>query len=169
MCRKTFYTTVRFQICGTSLEKNPVWVWRLGVHILWPQCICYCITNIVIFVIVILFFYLRDWGPTSSYMNWSVRADLPTPPLPTIITLWRAKEFGVLGLFAAIIPKKGVKQAGGGVYSAYSVQARESEKRKKHRLTVMRLVCHAQQRSQWLQCIMGTRWRAAPDVTGTEQ
>ena len=26
---------------------------------------------------------------TSSYMNWRVSADLPTPPEPTIITLWR--------------------------------------------------------------------------------
>ena len=25
---------------------------------------------------------------TSSYMNWRVRADLPTPPLPTMMTLW---------------------------------------------------------------------------------
>ena len=28
-----------------------------------------------------------DKKPTSSYMNCSVSADLPTPPLPTIITL----------------------------------------------------------------------------------
>lgn len=30
-------------------------------------------------------------------------ADLPTPPLPTIITLWRAKELRFLLLLAAIV------------------------------------------------------------------
>lgn len=40
---------------------------------------------------------------TSSYINWSVSADLPTPPLPTIITLWRAKELWFLLLLAAIV------------------------------------------------------------------
>lgn len=30
-------------------------------------------------------------------------ADLPTPPLPTIITLWRAKELWFLLLLAAIV------------------------------------------------------------------
>lgn len=35
-------------------------------------------------------------------MNWSVRADLPTPPLPTIITLWRAREFCPFGFAAAM-------------------------------------------------------------------
>lgn len=35
---------------------------------------------------------------TSSYINWSVRADLPTPPDPTIMTLWRA---GAGGFFLA--------------------------------------------------------------------
>lgn len=39
---------------------------------------------------------------TSSYMNWSVRADFPTPPLPTIITLWSAREFCPFGLAAAM-------------------------------------------------------------------
>ena len=39
---------------------------------------------------------------TSSYMNWRVRADFPTPPLPTIITLWRAREFCPFGLAAAM-------------------------------------------------------------------
>lgn len=42
---------------------------------------------------------------TSSYMNWSVRADLPTPPLPTIITLWRAREFCPFGFAAAMAPR----------------------------------------------------------------
>lgn len=37
---------------------------------------------------------------TSSYMNWSVRADFPTPPLPTIITLWTT---GWLGVFLEAI------------------------------------------------------------------
>lgn len=41
---------------------------------------------------------------TSSYMNWSVRADFPTPPLPTIITLWSAREFCPFGLAAAMAP-----------------------------------------------------------------
>lgn len=40
--------------------------------------------------------------PTSSYMNWSVRADFPTPPLPTMITLCRVSEFWPLGLAAAM-------------------------------------------------------------------
>lgn len=40
---------------------------------------------------------------TSSYINWRVSADLPTPPLPTIITLWRAKELWFLLLLAAIV------------------------------------------------------------------
>ena len=40
---------------------------------------------------------------TSSYMNCRVRADLPTPPLPTMITLWRARELWLLFLFAAIL------------------------------------------------------------------
>jgi len=40
---------------------------------------------------------------TSSYMNCRVRADLPTPPLPTMITLCRARELWLLLLFAAIL------------------------------------------------------------------
>lgn len=40
--------------------------------------------------------------PTSSYMNWSVRADFPTPPLPTMITLCRAREFWPFGFAAAM-------------------------------------------------------------------
>lgn len=39
---------------------------------------------------------------TSSYMNWSVRADFPTPPLPTMITLCRAREFWPFGFAAAM-------------------------------------------------------------------
>lgn len=39
---------------------------------------------------------------TSSYINCRVRADLPTPPLPTIITLCRASEFCPFGLAAAM-------------------------------------------------------------------
>lgn len=39
---------------------------------------------------------------TSSYMNWRVRADLPTPPLPTIMTLCRARELWFLLLLAAM-------------------------------------------------------------------
>lgn len=34
--------------------------------------------------------YNRNVNHTSSYMNCSVSADLPTPPLPTIMTLCRA-------------------------------------------------------------------------------
>lgn len=41
--------------------------------------------------------------PTSSYINWSVRADFPTPPLPTMITLCRAREFWPLGFAAAMV------------------------------------------------------------------
>lgn len=36
-------------------------------------------------------------------MNCRVRADLPTPPLPTMITLWRASELWLLLLLAAIL------------------------------------------------------------------
>lgn len=39
---------------------------------------------------------------TSSYINCSVKADFPTPPLPTMMTLCKANEFCPLGLFAAI-------------------------------------------------------------------
>jgi len=40
---------------------------------------------------------------TSSYMNWRVRADFPTPPLPTMMTLWRAREFWPLGFAVAMV------------------------------------------------------------------
>ena len=40
---------------------------------------------------------------TSSYMNCSVRADFPTPPLPTMITLCNARELWFLPLLAAIV------------------------------------------------------------------
>ncbi len=39
---------------------------------------------------------------TSSYMNCRVRADFPTPPLPTIITLCSARELWFLLLLVAI-------------------------------------------------------------------
>lgn len=41
-------------------------------------------------------------GLTSSYMNCKVRADFPTPPLPTIITLCSARELWFLLLLVAI-------------------------------------------------------------------
>lgn len=36
-------------------------------------------------------------------MNCKVKADFPTPPLPTMITLWRASEFCPFGLAAAMV------------------------------------------------------------------
>lgn len=108
---------------------------------------------------------LPDRSPTSSYMNWSVSADLPTPPLPTIITLWRAREFGALGLLAVIFqknePMEVVRRRG--LLSLLSLAKEIWGKKEKHQFT------SALGRSQPLQCIVGTPWRAAPDVSGTKQ
>lgn len=49
---------------------------------------------------------------TSSYMNCRVRADLPTPPLPTMITLWRTRDVWFLFLPEAMT--EACRQRGGG-------------------------------------------------------
>lgn len=62
---------------------------------------------------------------TSSYMNWRVRADFPTPPLPTIITLWRAREFCPFGLAAAMARCTKRSEWKGGESSTWSWRWRE--------------------------------------------
>lgn len=62
--------------------------------ILQSSFINYLMKHVTIYATDSLFQHLAresesKWvGSTSSYMNWSVSADLPTPPLPTMITLW---------------------------------------------------------------------------------
>lgn len=46
-------------------------------------------------------------------MNCRVRADLPTPPLPTMITLWRAREFCPLGLLVVMTAHTQTHSQGG--------------------------------------------------------
>lgn len=75
------------------------------VHISWPcQGFCSYILYIWAFQGVCPYIqHLNLRHLTSSYMNWRVRADLPTPPLPTIMTLCRARELWFLLLLAAIL------------------------------------------------------------------
>lgn len=58
------------------------------------------------------------WGLTSSYMNCSVSADFPTPPLPTMITLWRTRDVWFLFFPDAITPVYLSPQAHSSVLSA---------------------------------------------------
>lgn len=42
-------------------------------------------------------------------MNCSVSADFPTPPLPTMMTLWRVSEFWPLFLPEDMVPVRSVQ------------------------------------------------------------
>lgn len=52
---------------------------------------------------------------TSSYINCRVRADFPTPPLPTMITLWRTRDVWFLFLPEAMTVACGGRGGGGEV------------------------------------------------------
>ena len=53
-----------------------------------------------------MYIMIVGWCITSSYMNCRVRADLPTPPLPTMMTLWTTGWLGVFldAIFLLLLP-----------------------------------------------------------------